>query len=231
MRQRLEELSLGEANAIRATRRWRPPSTVQGVMAALALLTTLAASSLPLVAEASDGVDLEQPAVQAPSPTGRQLNVMLTNGLPAALGTGLSTGLSMRWLQPGLWTWGGEVSGATATEYGASWQVAHLDLRARGLVGAQVAQGRSRLAALLGLGVTAVRENRLRQQGERLGLTGEALEQTAWGALASADLMVVVTVPVVGPWAAVVAAGPALHLGQNGVAAGWTAQLGVGWLP
>lgn len=162
---------------------------------------------------------------------GSQLNLAMNNSLPASLGTGLSTGLAARWLQPGRWTWGGELSGSTATEYGASWEVNHLDVRARAVVGLQGSIGRGRVAVLLGLGPTAIRENRLRNQGERLGLSGEALEQTTWGALGSADLLAVVSLPVVGPWAAVVAAGPALHISQSGTAAGWTAQLGVGWLP
>lgn len=206
------------------------PATALGVVA-LTVAGLLLAPAL-LWAQAPEQIADPEQAVEPPARfAGSQLNLALTNGLPAVLGTGMSTGVALRWLQPGRWTWGGELSGASATEYGASWQVAHLDIRARGLVGVQAALGRARVAALLGLGVTAVQENRLRQQGERLGLTGDALEQTTWGALASADLLAVVAVPVTGAWAAIVAGGPALHVGQDGPRAGWTAQLGVGWLP
>ena len=198
---------------------------------AVALAGALAVPGPAQAQSAQDGADPDEPVQAASAWAGSQAHVALTNGLPAALGTGLSMGLAARWLQPGRWTWGGEVSASSATEYGASWEVTQRDLRARGLLGLQAAMGRGRMALLLGLGVTAVQESRLRNQGERLGLSGEALEQAAWGALASADLLAVVSVPVVGAWAAVVAAGPALHVGQGGARAGWTAQLGVGWLP
>lgn len=198
---------------------------ILGIAGWLAAPSSAKADS-PSAAEDSD------PSVELPHRlAGSQLNLAMSNSLPASLGTGLSTGLAARWLQPGRWTWGGEFSGSTATEYGASWEVHHLDVRVRALAGVQGSLGRGRVAALLGIGATAIRENRLRNQGERLGLSGEALEQTTWGALGSADLLAVVSLPVVGPWAAVVAAGPALHIGQSGAAAGWTAQLGVGWLP
>lgn len=168
--------------------------------------------------------------------SGTQLHAAMVNGLPAVLGTGMSTGASLRWLQPlgsgqSRWVWGGEVSVSSSTEYGASWQVSQTDMRVRALVGAQAALGRGRMALLLGAGPTAVLENRLRNQGERLGLSGDALEQNRWGALASLDLNWSVAAPVAGQWAAVVSAGPALHLGSSGAALGWTTLLGVGWMP
>lgn len=167
---------------------------------------------------------------------GKQLHAAMVNGLPAVLGTGMSTGASLRWLQPlrqaqTRWVWGGEISASSSTEYGASWQVSQTDMRVRVLAGAQAALGRGKMALLLGAGPTAVRENRLRNQGERLGLSGDALEQNSWGALASVDLSWSVAAPVVGPWAAIVSAGPALHVGSNGAALGWSTLLGVGWMP
>lgn len=168
--------------------------------------------------------------------SGAQLHAAMINGLPAVLGTGMSTGGSLRWLQPlrrrqARWVWGGELSVSSSTEYGASWQVSHTDMRVRVLGGVQAALGRGKMALLLGAGPTAVLENRLRNQGERLGLSGDALEQNSWGALASVDLSWSVAAPVVGPWAAIVSAGPALHVGSNGAALGWTTLLGVGWMP
>lgn len=165
---------------------------------------------------------------------GTQWHAAMVNGLPAALGTGLSSGGSLRWLRDvgGVrWVWGSELSAGSATEYGASWQVSQLDVRLRALAGVQAALGRGKLALLLGAGPTLVREHRLRNQGERLGLSGEALEQTSWGALGSLDLNASVAAPVAGPWVAVVSAGPAVHVGSDGAALGWTTLLGVGWMP
>lgn len=179
---------------------------------------------------------LAQEAEPAHPWSGKQLHAAMINGLPAVLGTGMSTGGSLRWLQPlgqaqTRWVWGGELSVSSSTEYGASWQVSHTDMRVRVLGGVQAALGRGKMALLLGAGPTAVLENRLRNQGERLGLSGDALEQNSWGALASVDLSWSVAAPVVGPWAAIVSAGPALHVGSNGAALGWTTLLGVGWMP
>jgi hypothetical protein len=192
-------------------------------------LTWIAASLLALPAMA------EEPEPDHPW-RGKQLHAALLNGLPAVLGTGMSTGASLRWLQPlrqgqARWVWGTEISAGSATEYGASWQVSQLDLRLRAVVGAQAALGRGKMALLLGAGTTLVREDRLRNQGERLGLSGDALEQSSWGALGSLDLSWSLAAPVAGPWAAVVSAGPALHLGSSGAAMGWTTLLGVGWMP
>lgn len=177
-----------------------------------------------------------EPAAPPAERSGRQLHLAMLNALPADLGTGLSSGAAVRWLQPlgpgqGRWLWGGELSAGSTTEYGASWQVTQRDLRLRAVTGVQAALGRGRAALLLGAGPTVISEQRLRAQGERLGLSGAALEQHGWGALASLDLTLSVAAPVVGAWTALVSAGPALHLGGSDPALGWTTALGVGWMP
>ena len=150
-------------------------------------------------------------------------------GKPAALPTGLTTGVGAGLTRGGLFAWGARASWSTATEYATSWAVTHDDVRLR-LTGAlQRTQGRGTFALRLDLGPTLVHETRLRDQGARAGLSGSDLETTAWSILPAADLELAVTLGIAGDWAMVVSGGPSLELQGGALHAGWLGTLGVAW--
>ena len=182
------------------------------------------------------------PAVAAPVPAvdpmfrvsgGGRLAVDggLLLGLPAALGTGLSTGVGAGISSGDRFAWGARVSWSTATESSLLWTVTQADLRLRATAAIQQRAGRGQFALRLGLGPTIVHESRLRNQGQRAGLTGSDLETSAWVPLPAADLEGVVALHVAGPWLLLLSGGPALAIVDGGARWGWTAQLGAGWQP
>jgi hypothetical protein len=81
----------------------------------------------------------------------------------------------------------------------------------------------------LGAGGTLVHESRIRNQGERAGLMGDALETSAFAFVPAADLEAVVGLHVIGSWLVVVSGGPSLALVEGEPRWSWTAELGVAW--
>ncbi len=151
---------------------------------------------------------------------------------PAALETGLATGVGLGFVSGGgLLAWGARGSWASATEYTLTHEVRHDEVRLSLDGAVQHTLGPGTMALRLGLGGTLVRERRTRDQGGRAGLSGDALEATAWRALPGADLAAVVTLRVVGDWGLVVGGGPTLHLLEGDLRPGWAGTLAVAWLP
>jgi hypothetical protein len=151
-------------------------------------------------------------------------------GAPAALPTGLSTGVGVGVLYGlDLFAWGARASWSTATESSLAWTVAHddVDLRLDGAIQKDV--GRGRLALRLGLGSTIVHETRQRNQGARAGLTGTDLQTSAVAALPAGELAAVVSLHVAGPWLLVLSGGPAVTVVSASWRVGWSSQVGVGW--
>ena len=149
---------------------------------------------------------------------------------PAALPTGLSTGIGAGLAYGrGVFAWGARASWSTATESSFVWTATHadLDLRLDGAVQRDV--GRGRLALRLGIGSTVVHETRLRNQGARAGLTGSDLQTSSFTALPVAALDVVVAVHVAGPWLLMLAGGPSVSIVSSAWNVGWKTELGVGW--
>src|SRR5262249_15789542 len=103
--------------------------------------------------------------------------------LPAALPTGLSSGIEASALLGRGLVWGAGVSGSTATEYAPQFAVTHGELRLRGGPVLSRRAGRAALSVRLAAGATLVHETRARDQASRAGLTGAAAEQTAWSLL------------------------------------------------
>jgi hypothetical protein len=155
----------------------------------------------------------------------------LVVGLPAALPTGLSTGAGAAIVVGGTLALGAGASWSTVTEYARTETVAQDDLRLRVLGAWQHASGRGTIALRLGLGATAVHETRTRDQGSRAGLTGDALETTAWALLPAADLELALVVRVVGAWGVAVRGGPSVDVLDGALRAGWTGGLDVAWQP
>ncbi len=163
------------------------------------------------------------------------LDTELVLALPAALQTGMSAGVEASYARRatagGALAWGARASWSTATEYTLVDTVRNDDVRLRlfGLV--QHVAGRGSFGLRLGAGATVVYEGRTRDQGNRAGLTGSALESTSWYVLPAADLEAVVVLRVWKSWGMSLNGGPTLHLLDGRVRAGWTSGLGVAWQP
>jgi hypothetical protein len=167
------------------------------------------------------------------SPAKDTLDAQLVLALPAALATGLSTGVganySRRATQSGMFAYGASASWSTATEYTLIDAVRNDDIRLRlcGLVQRPI--GRGILALRLSAGGTLVYEDRTRAQGNRAGLSGSALDTTTWSMLPAADAEGVVFLRVWESWGMSVSGGPTLHIVNSGARWGWTSGLGVTW--
>jgi len=151
--------------------------------------------------------------------------------LPAALGTGLSTGIGLGAMVGHRFRVGMRVSGSTASESSIDWAVTHTELRLRAAADFQHVAGRGAFGLRLGVGPTIVHETRVRNQGARAGLTGADLENTAFSLLPSVDLDAVVGVHIAGPWLLMVSGGPSASWVSGDFKAGWSALVGTGWQP
>jgi hypothetical protein len=182
-------------------------------------------------ARAEDGrrpVDDDWP-VKSTGPTAADAGLVLA--LPAALQTGLSSGIGAGVTRGRRFAWGVRGSWSSATESSLVWTVAHDDFRLRGVAALQQPAGRGVFALRLGLGPTFVYEHRTRNQGARAGLTGTDLESSALAVFPAVDLEGVVTLHVMGRWSFVLSGGPTARLADGALRGGWTAQLGAGWQP
>lgn len=156
----------------------------------------------------------------------------LVMGPSLTLGTGLATGLGSGVTYGSRFAVGARASWATATESSLAWAVTHDDYRLRAIAAVKGVAGRGAFALRLGLGATFVHESRTRVPGMREGLPAAELSSSAFALLPAADLDLVVSVHVAGPWLLALAAGPsALVTSDGAVHTGWTAQLGIGWQP
>ena len=156
----------------------------------------------------------------------------LLMGAPAALATGLSTGIGAGVMYGRNWfAWTARASWSSATESSIAWNVTHADLDLRAGAALKRDVGRGRLALRLGVGPTVVHETRTRNQGARAGLTGGALQTSAFSMLPAAELEAVVAVHVAGPWLLLLDGGPSVVLDGSTWRLGWISQLGVGWQP
>jgi hypothetical protein len=155
----------------------------------------------------------------------------LVVGHPAALPTGLSTGFGAGLTRGRTLVYGARASWSTATESTMAWTVTHRDLRLRVAGGLQHTAGRGTLGLRLGLGGTLVHEGRLRNQGERAGLTGDDLSTSALALLPAADLEAAISLHVWREWLVSVSGGPSVALDGGNALTGWTATLGVAWRP
>lgn len=159
----------------------------------------------------------------------------LVVGFPAALPTGLSrgagVGVAKGVARDNALAIGARIAWVTATESSLAWRVTHDDLRLRATAMLQHALGRGTLGIRLALGGTLVRESRLRNQGERAGLTGDDLKTSAYALLPAGDLDAVAQIGIAGPWRVVVSGGPSVAFVDGAMQASWIAQLGVAWQP
>jgi len=151
-------------------------------------------------------------------------------GFPAALPTGLARGVGAGVTWGRRLAVGARVSYATASESSSAWLVTHRDLGLRITGSLQHVAGRGLVGLRLGVGGTLVHESRLRHQGMRAGLEGDALQTSAYAMLPAANLDAVIGVHVRGPWRLQLSGGPSIVL-NDGAHAGWSAGVGVAWQP
>jgi hypothetical protein len=201
------------------------------------LLAFLFACAAGLSPEHSPAEEPPSDSAPAGSPSLWRAEAGLRVGPPAALTTGLSTGVGAGFVHGRTLAWGAAVSWSTATEHTQSFEVSHADLRFRLMGIARKRMGRGTVSLRLGAGGTLVHESRTRHQGERAGLEGEALESTDWRMLPAADLELVTVLRIIEPWGLVVGGGPSV-VWSDGVEgadaalrAGWTATVGIAWAP
>lgn len=158
----------------------------------------------------------------------------LVTGLPAALGTALSTGVALgvtRSCACGF-AYGARASWSTATESSlgspehTALTVTQQDLRLRAVGELRHAIGRATLALRLGAGATIIHEIRGRSQ-TRPGLDELGSRETA--AVPASDLEAVIDLPIAGRWGLAVSGGPSVDYVNHGVHSGWIAELGIAW--
>lgn len=196
-----------------------------------------AASATALVADDEDGaiggrlLDDETFAVRAVG--GRLiLDGGLLAGAPTALGTGLAKGVIAGVRVGGdTFGWGVRAAYASASEDGAAWAVIQREVRVLATGGVQRRLGRGVVGLRLGLGGTLVHERRVRHQGMRAGLTGDALETRAVAIVPAASLDATIGLHVRGPWMLQLAGGPSLGLVEGAPHGAWAATLGIAWRP
>ena len=154
-------------------------------------------------------------------------------GFPTALPTGLSrgVGVSASASVVGPLRLGVRVAWLTARESSITWDVTHSDAQLRATAGLEHVAGRGRIGLRLGAGGTLVHESRLRAQGMRAGLMGDALATSAFSLVPAADLEAVIGISVYGPWSLALAGGPSVALLDRELHPGWVAQIGIGWRP
>jgi hypothetical protein len=154
----------------------------------------------------------------------------LVLALPAALQTGLTTGVGAAYTRGSGWlAWGAKASWSTATEYTLTESVRNDDIRFMLFGVAQHALGRGTIGLRLGVGGVLVYEDRIRSQGERAGLKGSALRKTAWTTLPGADLEFIVKLRILDAWSMTLSGGPTCYLLRSELRPGWLAGLGVAW--
>jgi hypothetical protein len=188
-------------------------------------------AGLPSVALADDGMLLGDDTWRYHSSGALALDGGLVVGFPAALPTGMSTGVGLGITSGKTLTWGARATWVTATESSLPWTVTQSDLRLRVTGGVQARPGRGIIGLRLGLGGTLVHETRVRNQGMRAGLMGSDLESSAFEMLPAADLDAVVALHIAGPWLLVTSGGPSVDYIDGKLHGGWTAELGVAWQP
>ncbi len=189
----------------------------------LAIVCVLA----PAIAHA-DGRLLDDDTFASTSKGNLVLDGGLLVGEPAALPSGMSTGLSagITRMCGCHFEYGARIGWSTTTEYSEFWTVTHEDMRLRAIGGLVHRAGRGTVSLRLALGATIVHEDRTRNQTMET-----ALDSRAFDTLPAADLEASFAVHIAGPWLAIVSAGPSFDYFQGSIAHGWMAEMGVAWQP
>ncbi len=170
------------------------------------------------------------PTLGAAAP-GQAVDLGLLVDRPAALETGLGTGLTAGYTGPGALTWGARLGWSRATEFTRLREVTHDDLRARAEGVARYVAGGGTAELRLGLGVTTVCESRVRNQADRAGLSDAEATEAAWQLLPAADLSLAAAMRVWHDFGLRASLGPEAHLADGALRWGFVGGLAVAWLP
>ena len=182
-------------------------------------------------ASADDHVQVDDETFAVDSKGGLGVDAGLLVASPAALPSGMSTGIVAGVTRSCgcRFAYGVRASWSTITESSLVWTVDQTDLRLRAVGSIRYDAGRGSVALRLGLGPTFVHEVRTRNFAMEEGRTD--LTTRAWGAVPAADLDAMFSVHVAGPWLAVASGGPSLDHFGGAFVLGWSASLGVAWQP
>jgi len=182
-------------------------------------------------ASADDHVQVDDDTFAVDSKGGLAVDAGLLVASPAALPSGMSTGLVAGITRScGChFAYGVRASWSTITESSLAWTVDQTDLRVRVTGSVHHEAGRGSVGLELGLGPTFVHEVRTRNSAMEAGRTD--LIRRAWGTVPAGDLDAVFAVHVAGPWLAVASGGPSLDHFGGAFVLGWSASLGVVWQP
>lgn len=167
------------------------------------------------------------------TPPGGPLSVDggLLLAMPTALGPGLSMGFGLGVTRGRTLAWEARASWSTASESSIPWTVTQSDLRLRVGGALQHTLGRARAGLRVGIGPTIIHEARTRNQGAGAGLTGSALETSAFATVPAADIEAFLALHIFGPWLFTVSGGPSAAIESSSWRVGWLSLIGVGWQP
>jgi hypothetical protein len=181
-------------------------------------------------ASADDHVQVDDDTFAVDSKGGLAVDTGLLVASPAALPSGMSTGLVAGITRScGChFAYGVRASWSTITESSLVWTVDQTDFRLRATGSVRHDAGRGSIALRLGLGPTFVHEVRTRNQSMEAGTD---LTTRAWGTVPAGDLDAMFSLHVAGPWLAVASGGPSLDHFGGAFVLGWSASLGVAWQP
>lgn len=181
-------------------------------------------------ASADDHVQVDDDTFAVDSKGGLAVDAGLLVASPAALPSGMSTGLVAGITRScGChFAYGLRASWSTISESSLVWTVDQTDFRLRATGSIRHEAGRGSIALRLGLGPTFVHEVRTRNQSMEAGTD---LTTRAWGTVPAGDLDAMFSLHVAGPWLAVASGGPSLDHFGGAFVLGWSASLGVAWQP
>ena len=197
----------------------------------LCLVTLLASGAFARVASADEPTAPPDSTTPTASESVGRIDMGLTAGLPAALGTGMTGGIVAGVMHAGTLGWGARAAYSQATEYTTTWAVTHHEIRLRAEGALQRQIGRGVVGLRLGAGATVLYEARARAQAARLGDAGVGLNTSTWSVLPGGELEGFIALPIAGPFGLGLSAGPSLHVFQGAVVPGWLAQLTAVWWP
>jgi hypothetical protein len=193
----------------------------------LATLTCLGLMCATAVAD--DTIVLAPRAETGPDRVDAGLYTGMAAGLPSGLEPGLGIGITH---ECGCWfAYGARLAVAGITESSEAYTASDIDFRVRVIAAIHHSVGRGELSLRLGAGTNIVYEDRVRNGGDRAGLTGDALETRTVAALPAADLEGVITLHVIGPWLFIASGGPTVEILNSAAHGGFVAGLAVGWQP
>jgi hypothetical protein len=154
-------------------------------------------------------------------------------GMPAGLPAGIEPGIGLGAMRECgcAFAYGARLAIAGITESSEEYTTSDLDFRARLTVALRHVVGRGELALRLGGGANIVYEDRVRNGGDRAGLTGDALQTRTVAALPAIDLEGVISLHVIGAWMVIASAGPTGEILNSNIHGGFVGGLAIGWQP